>query len=507
MHEAQLNMESMLAHPRVIAISSGKGGVGKSSISVNLGISLAKTGARVCLLDADTGLANANILLGISPQFNLEHVVYGTKPIEEVMLDAPHGLKIVPGANGISECVSLHPRQQLRLTRELSRIESQFDFILIDTAAGVAESTLDFISAAHHTLVVITPEPTSLTDAFSLIKLLKRRQGSIHYHVVVNMCRSAGQAKEVFHRFAAAVAKYVDVQCGYVGHILLDESMRAAVVLQNPVAMFPDTDPSSRSFMRLAGDIDKATAALPSKGLFSDFWQRQYRKDHCDRKDHGNHKGDNAQPGKNNRGGQTDVSAQAKGASSTLVDTKPSAGSLVSAATQENDYLSELRSRILLMIEQGRVDSVLLQRMLQDSVTAFTEHYEKSPVDIIQLVETLTLASERNDHLLRAIADRVRPWAAISPNLPDNVLSLRDMAADVEADAVIDEVADSAAVKVAAQGVSCVTTSEPVLSVRSPQPLPQVYDTARFGAQDKLLEILRLKANEQPLAKLLDSLC
>jgi flagellar biosynthesis protein FlhG len=105
--------------PRVISISSGKGGVGKSSICVNLGISLAKTGARVCLLDADTGLANANILLGLSPEFNLEHVLFGAKAIEDVMLDGPYGLKIIPGANGISECVGLHPRQQMRLTREL----------------------------------------------------------------------------------------------------------------------------------------------------------------------------------------------------------------------------------------------------------------------------------------------------------------------------------------------------------------------------------------------------
>jgi MinD-like ATPase involved in chromosome partitioning or flagellar assembly len=158
--------------PRVIAISSGKGGVGKSSIAVNLGISLAKTGARVCIFDADTGLANVNILLGLTPQYSLEHVLFGAKAIEEVMMEGPHGLKIVPGANGISECVNLHPRQQLRLTGELARIEEDFDYILVDTAAGISDTTLDFISASQHALVVLTPEPTSLTDALSLIKLL-----------------------------------------------------------------------------------------------------------------------------------------------------------------------------------------------------------------------------------------------------------------------------------------------------------------------------------------------
>ncbi|MCP3907093.1 MAG: MinD/ParA family protein, partial [Oceanicoccus sp.] len=125
MQKAQSTKDSKADLPRVIAISSGKGGVGKSSIAVNLGISLAKTGAKVCLLDADTGLANANILLGIAPEYSIEHVLYGAKDIDEIMLDGPHGLKIIPGANGISECVSLHPRQQLRLTRELARIEGE----------------------------------------------------------------------------------------------------------------------------------------------------------------------------------------------------------------------------------------------------------------------------------------------------------------------------------------------------------------------------------------------
>ena len=384
--------------PRVIAISSGKGGVGKSSISVNLGISLAKKGARVCLLDADTGLANANILLGLTAKFSLEHVLYGAKSIEEVMLDAPHGLKIIPGANGISDCITLHPRQQLRLTSELARIEGDFDFLLIDTAAGIADNTLDFVSAAHHTLVVITPEPTSLTDAFSLIKLLKRRRDSIHYHVVVNMCSSAGQAKEVYHRFNSAVEKYIGVKSHYLGHILRDESMRAAVVLQNPVSMFPATDPSCRSFMTLADNLDNATRVFPVLSSFSAYWHRQFREHRSE-------------------GGRKPLSSEIKPLSDEL-----------STKDRDADYLSELRSRILLLIEKGDAEPALIESMLQESVEAFSQRFEYSAIDPLGLVEEMVACPERNDQRLRDLAERIKPWVTYSPQLPLDAMSLQDLA-------------------------------------------------------------------------------
>ncbi len=193
------------------------------------------------------------------------------------MLDGPFGLKVIPGANGISECVTLHPRQQLRLTRELGRIEGEFDYLLLDTAAGIAETTLDFIASAHQCLVVITPEPTSLTDAFSLIKLMNRRRPGISCQIVVNMCANVAQAREVYHRFSTAVEKYIGIRTQYLGHLLRDESIRNAVTLQNPVAMFPETDPSSRSFMRLA-DALRQTVGADTQGLgFTLFWQRQFR--------------------------------------------------------------------------------------------------------------------------------------------------------------------------------------------------------------------------------------
>lgn len=374
------------ALPRVIAISSGKGGVGKSSIAVNLGISLSRSGAKVCLFDADTGLANANILLGLTPQYSLEHVLYGAKPIEDVLLDGPHGLKIIPGANGISECVNLHPRQQLRLTRELARIESDFDFLLVDTAAGISETTLDFVCAAHHALVVITPEPTSLTDAFSLIKLLKQRSNTVQQHVVVNMCSSASEAKEVFHRFSAAVDKYIGVQIHYLGHILRDESMRAAVVLQNPVAMFPEDDPSCRGFIKLADSLDVITADDTAKRSFSSYWHRQYRQQRT----------------------EPDLRADNPGVSEAPA---------IDPRARDNEYLSELQSRLLLLIAQGQSDEAHLEKLLDEVATAFIQRFDRPPFDILAVIERLLQSPERDDQLLRAIADAVKPWGGFSNSL------------------------------------------------------------------------------------------
>lgn len=485
--------------PRVIAISSGKGGVGKSSIAVNLGISLAKNGEKVCLLDADTGLANVNILLGLTPQFSLEHVLYGAKSIEEVMLDGPHGMKIVPGANGISDCVNLHPRQQLRLTRELARIETEFDFLLVDTAAGITETTLDFVSAAHHAMVVITPDPTSLTDAFSLIKLLKRRRSTVHYHIVVNMCSSAGQAKEVYHRFCAAVEKYIGVQNHYLGYILRDESMRAAVVLQNPVAMFPDTDPSCRSFLRLADALDSATSAIPVSSSFSAYWHRQYREQ---------------------RGGARDKDDEQHEES--VVSPVPS-----TAATQDSDYLSELRSRVLLLIEQGNADESLLCELLQEGAQAFIKRYDALPVDALEIVDHLVQSPERDDQLLRQIADRVKPWGSwVSVPTVEELLHGEpskegrdeDVASDPAGGPEPEPGPQSSTLSVNPNPLDWVDPLDGAAAVEPELPAAvetslvndirlHQYDRERFGSQEHLLDLIQRQRNgANTLSALLDVL-
>ncbi len=446
--------------PHVLAVTSGKGGVGKSSIAVNLAISLAKTGARVCILDADTGLANINILLGLAPQFSLEHVLFGAKTIEEIMLEGPFGVKVIPGANGISECVSLHPRQQMRLTRELARIEGEFDYLLLDTAAGIADTTLDFVSSAHQTLVVVTPEPTSLTDAFSLVKLMHRRRPTMRYQVVVNMCSSTAQAREVYHRFSAAVEKYIGIQTHYIGFLLRDESLRVAVSLQSPVALFPDTDPSSRSFIRLADALQKALEdSHPGLG-FSGFWQRQYRARQA-----------SAEP-----------------------EAKPSQPQASHDGT-ERGYLAELKARLLLLLERQDAPRMELTSLLEDSHRAYIRRFGQPAIDPLTLLEALMAAPERDDQLLRELALRLQPWqepvagdaiAAPAPPLLDPY-TVPTLSATPEA-------GEPAPAPSMPGPVQLPSFAALPVAVEIPKPASRLrhrYDERRFGSQQALLELLK----------------
>jgi flagellar biosynthesis protein FlhG len=462
-------MDKQRLFPHVVAITSGKGGVGKSSIAVNLGISLAKTGARVCILDADTGLANVNILLGLAPQFSLEHVLFGAKTIEEVMLDAPYGLKVIPGANGISECVSLHPRQQLRLTRELGRIESDFDYLLLDTAAGIADSTLDFVGSAHQTMVVVTPEPTSLTDAFSLIKLMHRRRPAMNYQVVVNMCSNVAQAREVFHRFAAAVEKYIGVRPHFLGHLLRDESLRVAVTLQSPVALFPDTDPSSRSFMRLTDALKQAVDGdRPSMG-FTGFWQRQFRQ------------GQQAQETKNKAAPPT-------------------------ANTTEERSIADLKSRLLQHMQRQNASQAELAEALEELNRTYLQRFAQPALEPLALIEALIALPERNDLLLRDLAARLKPWRNDLPTFeipPPMLTAVEPLPTDCETPASqsIPVAEDKPpAMDVMENAAASITPAIPSTMDAAPQVAarilpPHSYDERRFGSQQALLELLQRQSD------------
>ncbi len=260
---------------RVFAVTSGKGGVGKTNITANLAISLARLGERVCVFDADTGLANINILLGFTPEHTLEDLINGKRSIEEIILELPEGIAVVPAASGIAECVDLTEKQQHRLFNAIRRLEKQFDYILIDTSAGIAQNVVDFVCAAPFPLMVISSEPTSLTDAYALLRVLLKNGLDQPVHVLVNNVTDFKKSRVVFTRFRNAVEKYLHVRVRYIGFITEDDNVPTSVRLQCPVVVMKPDAPASRCFKLLAEYIDEKLKDSAGSLNFSQYWNDQ----------------------------------------------------------------------------------------------------------------------------------------------------------------------------------------------------------------------------------------
>lgn len=259
-----------------IAITSGKGGVGKTNVTTNLGIALAKAGKKVCVFDADTSLANINILLNLTPEYTLEHFLRDDLSIDDIMLTGPEGMQIVPAATGIADFILLNGDQQSKLIDALEQLEQRFDYILIDTAAGISDSVIRFIQSAQYAVTVISPEPTSLTDAFSLIKVLQRRHYEQPIYVLVNMANNYAHSMEVFKRFAHAVNKYIQTKVRYLGYIPTDKAVRHAIASQTPISISQPNSPAGRCITLLANILLKHfTANSAPVRKISQFWRSQ----------------------------------------------------------------------------------------------------------------------------------------------------------------------------------------------------------------------------------------
>ncbi|WP_051938258.1 MinD/ParA family protein [Ghiorsea bivora] len=214
--------------PRVIAICSGKGGVGKTFFSVHLAEYAAKRGQRVLLLDADLGLANVDVMLGISPKGSLLELVRGEKGLSDLIVPARAGFDVLPGGSGLYELTALDAEQQQVMMDEMRRISSDYDLVLIDAAAGIGDNVLYFVSASESALVVLTPDPTSLTDAYALIKVLSRQRNMRRFMVVVNQAE-VFDAQVAFKRLLSVADRYLDVHLDYVGNLPHSPDVREAV--------------------------------------------------------------------------------------------------------------------------------------------------------------------------------------------------------------------------------------------------------------------------------------
>lgn len=259
---------------RVIAVTGGKGGVGKTSVSVNLALTLAEAGRRTLLLDTDLGLANVDVLLGLSPRFTLADVVAGRCSVEETILKGPKGLLVVPAASGKRHMTELSPAEHVGLIRAFSDLDCPLDTMVIDTAAGLGDSVLTFCQAAHDVVVVVCNEPASITDAYALIKVLSRERGVGRVHVLANMARSAHEGRELFDKLSRVTEKFLDVTLSYLGAIPYDEWMRRAIQRQQAVLEAYPAAAASMAFRAIGQKVDKWQAPVAPRGNVEFFVER-----------------------------------------------------------------------------------------------------------------------------------------------------------------------------------------------------------------------------------------
>jgi len=263
-----------LPKAKVIAISSGKGGVGKSNIATNLSISIANAGYKVCIFDADINLANINILLGVNPPYGLQHLFSENKSIDEITFRDTSGIDIIAGASGVAEFTHLTEQQQQQLLSALKQLEQNYDYLIIDTAAGIDDSVLSFLHAVPYIIITITKEPTSLTDAFSLLKVLKKQGYNQTVLAVVNMVTDLKIAKHIFSRFSEAVNKYLLLDVRLIGYIVMDNCVSQAVEKQQALINFFPQSPASICIDNIGQRLLKALENnKTSKILFSDAFE------------------------------------------------------------------------------------------------------------------------------------------------------------------------------------------------------------------------------------------
>ncbi len=241
---------------RVIAVTSGKGGVGKTNVSVNLGIALAEFGHSVALFDADMGLANIDVLLGLSPRYSFLHVLDGEKTLDEIIVTGPSGLMVIPGASGIQKMAELSPNEQAAVIRSFSEFNKEIDTLIVDTAAGISSSVVNFAKACQEIIVVVCDEPTSLTDAYAFIKLLNRDHGLSRFHVLTNMTSSAEQGQNLFVKLGKVADQFLQVNLNYLGAVPDDDYLRKSVQKQTPVVKSYAQSPSAQAFRNLARKIE-----------------------------------------------------------------------------------------------------------------------------------------------------------------------------------------------------------------------------------------------------------
>ena len=270
------HLESALSQPpaRAFAVTSGKGGVGKTNVAANLAVALASARRNVILLDADLGLANVDVLLGLQPRFNLSHVISGEADIDSTIVEGPCGLRIVPASSGNKSMIDLPSASQAAIVQSFSEMVMQPEILIVDTAAGISDNVARFTQAAHHAVVVVCDEPSSITDAYALIKVFSCEYGISHFHIVTNMTRNAADGQRLFTKLNKVSGQFLDVVLRHTGSIPQDGYLKRAVQQQRAVVDAYPRSWSAKAFRQLAETVNRLPASPNAKGTIGFFFER-----------------------------------------------------------------------------------------------------------------------------------------------------------------------------------------------------------------------------------------
>ena len=262
-------MESHKRPATVLAITSGKGGVGKTNITANLGICLAASGKKVLLVDADFSLGNLDIVMNVNNRYNISHLIYDGKSIEEIIHTGPEGIEMICGASGLEELADINEFQRARLLKELSKLQNDNDVILIDTAAGISNSVVGFCLSANNVLVVTTPEATAMTDAYAMIKVLVGNSFTGHISLIVNMAQSIAEGKKTYQKIANVAGRFLNTHVYNAGILLKDERLSSSVRLRKPVVLAHPKSQITSSLAALAAKLSNSESSeFDDEGFF-----------------------------------------------------------------------------------------------------------------------------------------------------------------------------------------------------------------------------------------------
>ncbi|MDR2071911.1 MAG: MinD/ParA family protein [Spirochaetaceae bacterium] len=263
---------------RIITVTSGKGGVGKTNMSVNLALAYARTGRKVVVMDADLGLANVNVMLNMIPKFNLYHVIRKQKTMKEIMVETEYGISIVAGASGFSKIANLTEAERQYFIEELNTLSSA-DIIIIDTSAGVSSNVLDFVAAADDSLIITTPEPTAITDAYGIIKIIATEVNSLNMglKLVVNRVKNAAEATKIADRMISITSQFLNLKLEYLGFIYDDVSVSQAVLKQRPFMVVDPKCKASLCVQHIVSRMDKTE--IRNNGGFGNMLKRMFKGD------------------------------------------------------------------------------------------------------------------------------------------------------------------------------------------------------------------------------------